>query len=45
MTPKKEEQGFLVCDNLLPPKARILLMLGLTLTKDRKDLQQMFYDF
>lgn len=45
MTPKKEEQGFLVCDNLLPPKARILLMLGLTLTKDRKELQQMFYDF
>ena len=45
MTPKKEEQGFLVCDNLLPPKARILLMLGLTLTKDRNELQQMFYDF
>ena len=45
MTPKKKEQGFLVCDNLLPPKARILLMLGLTLTRNRNELQQMFYDF
>ncbi|MBC8280799.1 MAG: asparaginase [Chloroflexi bacterium] len=44
MTPKKEEQGFLVSDNLMPPKARILLMLGLTQTKDPKALQQFFYD-
>jgi len=44
-TPKKEEQGFLVSDNLLPQKARILLMLGLTVTKDRHELQQMFYDY
>ena len=44
-TPKKEEQGFLVSDNLLPQKARILLMLGLTVTKDRHKLQQMFYDY
>ena len=43
--PKKEEQGFLVSDNLLPQKARILLMLGLTVTKDRHELQQMFYDY
>ena len=44
-TPKKEEQGFLVSDNLLPQKARILLMLGLTVTKDRHELQQMFYEY
>jgi len=44
-TPKKEKQGFLVSDNLLPQKARILLMLGLTVTKDRHELQQMFYDY
>ena len=45
MTPMKEEQGFIVSDNLLPQKARILLMLGLTVTKDRHELQQFFYDY
>ena len=30
MTPRKAEQGFIVADNLMPQKARILLMLGLT---------------
>ena len=45
ITPKKQQQGFLVSDNLMPPKARILLMLGLTKTKDPKELQQFFYDF
>ena len=44
-TPKKDEQGFIVSDNLLPQKARILLMLGLTLSKARHELQQMFYDY
>ena len=44
-TPKKDEQGFIVADNLMPPKARILLMLGLTVTKDRRELQQLFYDY
>ena len=44
-TPKKEQQGFMVSDNLLPQKARILLMLGLTVTKDRQELQQLFYDY
>jgi len=43
MTPKKEEQGFIVCDNLLPQKARILLMLALTRTNDRSEIQNMFY--
>ena len=34
--------GFLVSDNLHPQKARILLMLALTITKDHDTLQQMF---
>ena len=32
-------------DNLTPQKARILLMLGLTRTRDPKELQQMFQEF
>ena len=45
MTPRKEQQGFIVCDNLLPQKARVLLMLALTVTSDRSEIQQMFYEF
>ena len=45
MTPGKERDGFIVCDNLLPHKARILLMLALTVTKDRKAIQRMFYEY
>jgi L-asparaginase len=45
ITPQKEQQGFIVSDNLLPQKARILLMLGLTVTEDRQELQQLFYDY
>ena len=45
MTPRKEELGFIVCDDLLPQKARILLMLALTVTKERKAIQGMFYEF
>ena len=45
MTPVKDEQGFLVGDNLPPQKARILLMLGLTVTHDREELQKMFQEF
>ena len=44
-TPQKDKQGFIVSDNLLPQKARILLMLGLTVTQDRAQLQNMFYEF
>lgn len=43
-TPQKQELGLMVSDNLLPQKARILLMLGLTITKDRDELQRMFYE-
>ena len=42
MTPRKDQQGFIVCDNLLPQKARILLMLALTVTEDRDEIQGMF---
>ena len=45
MTPRKDEQGFIVSDNLMPQKARILLMLGLTTTANRNELQEMFYHF
>ena len=45
MTPRKAEQGFIVSDNLMPQKARILLMLGLTVTSDREVLQEMFYEY
>ncbi|PON10144.1 L-asparaginase, partial [Candidatus Entotheonella serta] len=43
MTPQKEENGYLVADDLLPQKARILLMLALCHTRDRQTLQEMFY--
>ena len=45
MTPRTESQGLMVSDNLLPQKARILLMLALTVTKDRKEIQQMFSEY
>ena len=45
MTPRKDEQGFIVSDNLMPQKARILLLLGLTVSDDREALQQMFYEY
>ena len=45
MSQGKERDGFIVADNLLPHKARILLMLALSLTNDRQTIQQMFYDY
>ena len=45
MTPRKEEQGFIVSDNLHPQKARILLMLGLTVTSARSEIQRMFAEY
>jgi L-asparaginase len=45
MTPKKEEAGFIVADDLHPQKARILLMLALTISHDRQAIQDMFYAF
>ena len=45
MTPRKKEQGFIVSDNLQPQKARILLMLGLTKTRETAEIQRMFADY
>ncbi len=44
-TPQKQQLGLMVCDNLLPQKARVLLMLALTVTSDRSEIQQMFYEY
>jgi L-asparaginase len=44
-TPQKETAGILVCDDLMPQKARILLTLALTVTKDRKAIQEIFYKY
>ena len=45
MTPGKKAHGFLVCDNLPPQKARILLMLALTVTHDLNEIQQFFWEY
>lgn len=37
--------GFVVADELNPPKARVLLMLGLTRTRDPRALQELFYHY
>ena len=39
------EQGYIVADNLHPKKARILLMLGLTRSKDPAELQRMMLEY
>ena len=44
-TPRKAADGFIVCDDLQPQKARILLMLALTATRDREAIQEMFYRY
>src|SRR6186997_1599068 len=40
-----DELGTIVSDDLTPQKARILLMLGLTRTKDKKQLQDIFFKY
>jgi L-asparaginase len=45
MTPKKDADGFIVCDDLMAQKARILLMLALTVTRERGAIQRMFYEY
>ena len=45
ITPRKDEQGFIVSDNLQPQKARILLMLALTVTRERSEIQRMFTEY
>ena len=45
ITPRVTNLGFIVADNLQPQKARILLMLGLTITDDHDLLQKMFFEY
>ena len=45
MTPQKASAGFIVSDDLLPQKARILLMLALSMTRDRQTIQELFYRY
>jgi L-asparaginase len=40
-----ESLGFIVADELNPQKARVLLMLGLTRTRDPNLLQEMFFTY
>ncbi|UPY37133.1 asparaginase [Sediminicoccus sp. KRV36] len=44
-TTRMREAGFLNADNLNPQKARILLMLGLTVTRDPAELNRMFAEY
>lgn len=37
--------GFIATTTLNPQKARVLLMLGLTKTNDKKALQKMFLEY
>jgi L-asparaginase len=37
--------GFVVSDELNPPKARILLMLALLKKRSREEIQQLYYDY
>ena len=42
MTGLRASTGAITADNLTPQKARVLLMLGLTITRDPHELQRMF---
>ena len=42
LTQGKQKEGLVVADNLTPQKARVLLMLALTVTHDQGRLQEMF---
>ena len=44
-TPEKARAGFIVSDDLMPQKARILLMLALGVTRERDAIQDMFYRY
>ncbi|MCZ6874551.1 MAG: asparaginase [bacterium] len=45
ITPRKAAAGFIVADDLLPQKARILLMLALTITQEQQAIQEMYYRY
>ena len=43
--PSRRPPGAVLADNLPPQKARVLLMLALTKTDDRAELQRMFDEY
>ena len=45
LTRRFQEQGYVVADNLAPNKARILLMLALTRTKDPAEIQRIMLEY
>jgi L-asparaginase len=45
VTTRRREAGIIAADTLTPQKARILLMLGLSITKNIAKLQEMFYKY
>lgn len=44
-TPRRREAGIVPGDNLLPEKARILLQLALTRSKDRAEIERIFQEY
>ena len=42
---KRRSAGFIASDDLMPQKARILLMLALGITREREAIQEMFYRY
>ena len=44
-TPRRREAKIVPGDNLVPEKARILLQLALTKTKDVADVQRIFNEY
>ena len=45
LTRRLMEDGFIVADNLAPKKARVLLMLALTVTRDPAEIQRMMLTY
>jgi L-asparaginase len=43
--PEPQRAHFILGDNLVPQKARVLLMLALTKTREYKEIQRMFYEY
>ncbi len=41
-TTRLREAGFIPADNLTPQKARVLLALALTVTRDRREIERIF---
>ena len=44
-TTRLREAGFVPGDNLTPQKARILLALALTVTRDRREIERIFGEY